>query len=366
MAGFQTFGRGRISTFADSFVKRHLADDPKFQTELDIALAHHAGEGNEKGALLCLWAGANPHTPVHNLRYYSPNAAEPDGELDEDDLGTSAIYEACQRGSAAILAKLGPDPARDDFDELYRSASDPDVIALLAKIAPPGNADAAIRSQIHRISWGFQDSWRAVNSLRRFFEVGARWEESSPDDLAYTRQTLLKLTDSTFVEVMQILSRDDYCCPPILKELGRTPSIRARMKKVGFIPHDRDAQHSYSQYRPPRSREVLAKFDVEVPKPKSQPKPQLPRSAVIGSGSRTIRLDRRRLFDLVWSSPIERLATEWGLSGRGLAKACRRSLIPVPPRGHWAKAAAGQTMRQPKLPALKPGEVEEVVIRVSE
>jgi hypothetical protein len=348
------------------FVKRHLADDPKFQTELDIALAHHAGEGNEKGALLCLWAGANPHTPVQILRYYSSSAAESDNEQDEDELRSSAIYEACQRGSASILAKLRPDPVLDNFDELYRSASDPQVIALLAKIAPPRKADTAISFKIHQISWRFEDTGRTLDALRRFFEVGARWVTSAPEDLAYTRRSLLKMSDSTFVDLMRLLSLDDYCSTHILKELGRTPSMRARMKKVGFIPGDRDAQDSFSYYRPSRSREVLVKFGVEAVKSNSPLKPRLARSVEIGTGSRTIRLDRRRLFDLVWSTPIDRLATDWGMSGRGLAKACRRLLIPVPPRGYWAKAAAGKTVGRPKLPSLKTGETEEVVIRVSE
>jgi hypothetical protein len=64
--------------------------------------------------------------------------------------------------------------------------------------------------------------------------------------------------------------------------------------------------------------------------------------------------------------PVDKLAKEWGLSGRGLAKACRRLQIPVPPRGYWARVAAGQRVRRPKLPALPPGQGEEIHIRVPE
>lgn len=41
------------------------------------------------------------------------------------------------------------------------------------------------------------------------------------------------------------------------------------------------------------------------------------------------------------------LAEEFGISDRGLAKTCNRHRIPVPPRGYWAKVAAGE---QPKVP----------------
>ena len=49
------------------FAKRLRQSDPRVQRQLDIALAHHAANGNEKGALRCLWAGANAHVPVPYL-----------------------------------------------------------------------------------------------------------------------------------------------------------------------------------------------------------------------------------------------------------------------------------------------------------
>lgn len=48
---------------------------------------------------------------------------------------------------------------------------------------------------------------------------------------------------------------------------------------------------------------------------------------------------RQELFHLVWRVPIERLAVEFGITGRGLSKICRRLDVPCPPRGYWAKPA---------------------------
>jgi hypothetical protein len=42
-------------------------------------------------------------------------------------------------------------------------------------------------------------------------------------------------------------------------------------------------------------------------------------------------LSRRQLYDLVWTTPIRKLAREFGLSDVGLAKTCRRYDIPRPP-----------------------------------
>jgi hypothetical protein len=106
---------------------------------------------------------------------------------------------------------------------------------------------------------------------------------------------------------------------------------------------------------------VLANFGVEIPKPPRT----IPRSVEIGAwrgNGEHIRLDRAPLFDRIWSEPVENLAKAWGLSGRGLAKACRRLKIPVPPRGFWAKVRGGQRVRRPELPEVRAGEAEEIVI----
>jgi hypothetical protein len=55
-----------------------------------------------------------------------------------------------------------------------------------------------------------------------------------------------------------------------------------------------------------------------------------------------MHLTRRQIYDLVWSKPLSKLANEFGLSDQGLAKACRRYDIPVPPLGYWQKLAHGK------------------------
>src|SRR5207249_4660549 len=52
--------------------------------ELNIALVHHADEGNEKGVQHCLWAGADPHAPAPSLRF-PDDSDEDDGEIDPKD-----------------------------------------------------------------------------------------------------------------------------------------------------------------------------------------------------------------------------------------------------------------------------------------
>ncbi|WP_413992430.1 hypothetical protein ACMDCR_10245 [Labrys okinawensis] len=54
------------------------------------------------------------------------------------------------------------------------------------------------------------------------------------------------------------------------------------------------------------------------------------------------RLTRRQLYDLVWSTPMIRLAEQFGISDVGLKKTCERHRVPTPSRGYWAQIQAGQ------------------------
>jgi hypothetical protein len=63
-----------------------------------------------------------------------------------------------------------------------------------------------------------------------------------------------------------------------------------------------------------------------------------------------IDISRKDLYERVWAEPIQKLSKEYGLSDVGLAKACRRYNIPIPPRGYWAKKQAGKRVSRPTLP----------------
>ena len=61
-------------------------------------------------------------------------------------------------------------------------------------------------------------------------------------------------------------------------------------------------------------------------------------------------LTRQELYEAVWETPMSRLATQYGISGNGLAKICDRLNVPYPPRGYWAKKAAGKRVVKLRLP----------------
>jgi hypothetical protein len=63
-----------------------------------------------------------------------------------------------------------------------------------------------------------------------------------------------------------------------------------------------------------------------------------------------LTLTRQLLHDLVWSTPMSTLTKDFGITDVGLAKRCRAVDVPVPPRGWWAKRAAGHDPPRTPLP----------------
>jgi len=69
---------------------------------------------------------------------------------------------------------------------------------------------------------------------------------------------------------------------------------------------------------------------------------------------------RTELYELVWAEPVRTVAKRFGVSDVALAKVCRKLAVPLPARGHWARKAAGQKVRNASLPKAPKGVPEEL------
>lgn len=69
---------------------------------------------------------------------------------------------------------------------------------------------------------------------------------------------------------------------------------------------------------------------------------------------------RKEFYDLVWSKPMQTLASSLGVSDVALAKRCKKFDIPVPPRGYWARIQAGKPATRILLPPRFPGAADRV------
>lgn len=187
------------------FVKRLRTEDARIQQELNIALGCHVRAGNARGVNLCLWAGADPHAPAPNPEL---GLSEDDDAENEEDrfVGWSAIAEAARTGHL----RLGPDPARDDFDELYRCAKYEFIVAFLATIESPKDLTSILSWHFwwlgDRSPWGDRRGTGTVEALLR---CGVQWEETDAEKLSNLRRSLLKVRDDELKTVMSRLRRPE-------------------------------------------------------------------------------------------------------------------------------------------------------------
>jgi len=71
-------------------------------------------------------------------------------------------------------------------------------------------------------------------------------------------------------------------------------------------------------------------------------------------------LSREELYELVWTTPMVRLAKQFGLSDQGLAKKCKKHNIPRPPQGYWVKLEHGKSAKKTPLPCNSDSSLESI------
>jgi hypothetical protein len=307
-------GHGTSNRPLFGFAKRYRAEDLKIQRELNLALRYQVRQGNEKGIALCLWAGADAHTPA------SEDTDTSDTENGEETSGWSAIEEAASEGNLSILQRLGPDPSRDNFDELYRYAKYGSIISFLSTIQLPKDVTSILNSQLWWVATSFPfGSSRGTGAVEALLACKVQWREVDPQRLADIRRSLLKVRDYELKTIMIRLKRTDICTPETYEELIRTPSMQSRLLALGL-------------WKKPVSEKDRRKDEL----------------------ARLLRrYDRTALYEQVWSRPAHEIAKSYGVSGVRLGKVCRTLMVPVPPRGYWARVQNGYKMKKPSLPMLR-------------
>ena len=67
-------------------------------------------------------------------------------------------------------------------------------------------------------------------------------------------------------------------------------------------------------------------------------------------------VSREELYELVWSTPMIKVAEKFTVSGSYMARVCSALHVPRPERGYWAKLAVGKAPQKPPLPDAQPGD----------
>jgi hypothetical protein len=142
----------------------------------------------------------------------------------------------------------------------------------------------------------------------------------------------------------------------IVHAIQRTGTLCDAEKSIGMANRD------FRRYR--RDLSLLKNRFLEQRK-------SLPRTRELSSswetpmGKATKVFLREELYERVWTTPMHRLAKEFGYSDVGLAKLCEKHNIPRPGLGYWRRLELGQKPSRPPLPVVEqpnPYQIE-IVIR---
>jgi hypothetical protein len=164
-------------------------------------------------------------------------------------------------------------------------------------------------------------------ALEFLLKNGVRW---TPDErsISEARRSLYRIDDQGVATLIDLLRTHGVCSDAVLQELVKTPKMRAMLKAVDKL--------SQTQHRP----EPPASGGAGPAKPK--------RAKLFHD-----RYNRQRLYEEVWAEPSQLVAKRYGVSDAAIAKGCKALGIPKPPRGYWAKKAAGRKVpSRPPLPNL--------------
>lgn len=325
-----------------------LAD--ALQLQADMALRQSCQDEDLKWVSLLMWLGANPRS-----KGLTTDDLDTPDALEDPEYQQSALQIACHSKEPTILKRLKPDPATDDLRELMAAAASlittPETVAYLVSLGAdvndqPDGGSTVLETCLRNFGWR-ESIWEAsypyrhsivpasclgksLDALRFLLEKGARW---TPDDraIADTRRALYRVDGEGISAVVELLRTHHACDEKVLRELLRTEKMRIMLAVVER--HRANAQR--------REKRVAVRASHSESHSPAKPTPaRFPPS----------RYDRRRLYEEVWSEPTQQVAKRYGVSDVAIAKACALLAIPKPPRGYWAKKAAGQKV--PDRPAL--------------
>lgn len=236
----------RIRT-ALRILKQYQDRFPSFKEQANIALRHHCAEGNLKWVSLMLWAGADPYAPGPS----EYNEEEPDDE------------PLCALGYAAIsghpevfkLKAIRLDPSHPVMKEVLRYAhwdKKGDLMQQLIEMGVNPNDQENGGShaleflllsmgQPRFIPWGdgmqrtnidSEESRAKLKAIHFLAKNGGKWIPTDRRSIESARKALMNLIPDYTVEVVWIMSKYNACSLADLRELIRTPAIKAHIRPL--------------------------------------------------------------------------------------------------------------------------------------
>lgn len=318
-------------------VIRNLAPRiPNHQIQLACALNEFISEGNLKWVSLTLWMGADPRQP-------GPTSLMESSDDPEDWM--SPMEYALFSGSPGAVRLMKPLQELDDLDVLLAQCGGDshDVLEiaeyLLGRGANinnlPNGGSSILRftlipwpSYLHRGFYGL--TWYPGHA-EKWIKRGARFVPQSDDELRDVRKGLYELSAEDATKFLDVLSR--ATTEDVLFKLFNTPKLRASVGATEKTLKARIAALYEARRNPPLPRIVRPVDPPQTVFLQARPGIVQPKR---------FRITRKELYEKLWTLPIQRFETEYGISPEALRELCVAYKIPEPGSVLWTDEQAGR------------------------
>lgn len=322
---------------------------PQLQEQADRALRHFCFEGNLKWVSLLMWVGANPRSSGPMFDY----------DEDDPDGYTTALDAATFCKDVQILKRLKPDAQRDDIDSLLTTAARwarASMVEYLLELGAKANdktnggstaLDDCLRGfryeapiNFYQTDYGRRSKASKYKVAERLKTVqlllvqGAMWRPDDNQQLKEVRRGLFVCEPDVTLELIEQMIKHEACSQDTLKSLLGTPAIKKHLTPASW-------------------KFARLGFDVRTTEliEEEKRREEAHRQWILRDLMR--RYDRQKIYDEIWSEPMQHVAKRYGMSDVGFAKICKKLKLPRPGLGYWAKKAAGKPVpKQPALPEL--------------
>jgi hypothetical protein len=146
----------------------------------------------------------------------------------------SPMVSAVLYGHGHLLPLLKPDPARDDFEELWSWVCDAYAIDHLAKIQTPRDWSPALVRNLGDIVSEYGDHTTPMQCVEKLtVSYNARLTTMTPEQVKYLRRDILRCHDERRCRwVLRWMSYAETCEPTLYKELMRSSAMRAKASAI--------------------------------------------------------------------------------------------------------------------------------------
>lgn len=297
---------------------------PGAEIQLAKALKYFVDEGNHRWVGLTLWMGANPRLRVPCM-----------GEEHDSD-PTNAIEDAYYHDDLQSIKLFKFDPSLDNPQEYLNLLPKPDLRLIRplleagARINNKPNGGCSLVDRcVSSFGWWTRRREREgkgpdpYKSLEALIGLGARFVPDDDSHYRWIRDSICALGEhDTYLLLGAIAEAATW---EIVFKILRTPRVR---EHIGCGP-----------------KQFLKWLGTDDPDENEEEDDDMARGP--------FQVSRRQLYNEIWQLPMQKVAAKYDISDVGLAKICRKHDIPRPPRGYWAKVAAGKKVKKPSLPKMK-------------